>query len=90
MAYSPTELPAKEGKWEIDLPEDDGVPGGKGRTRQFTVSIRFTRTIDLSKLGVFVRGKQAAGGEPMPDVSDVQSAIQARTPFSSSNNFCSS
>ncbi|ORY48823.1 Piwi domain-domain-containing protein [Leucosporidium creatinivorum] len=42
----------------------------------FTVQIKFTRTIDIGRLGVFVRGEGAAGGN-FPDASEVQSATQA-------------
>ncbi|BGP10139.1 hypothetical protein JCM10049v2_006022 [Rhodotorula toruloides] len=75
MAYSPKKLPADEGQWNITLPDEDGGGGGAGR-RTFTVTIRFTRPIDLARLGVFVRGEGL--GEPsFPDQSQVQSAIQA-------------
>lgn len=44
--------------------------------RLFTIQIRFTRTIDIGRLGVFVRGEGAGGGN-FPDASEVQSATQA-------------
>lgn len=69
MAYSPTKLPADEGTFIIDLPEEDGST----RSRQFTVYIRYTRPIDLGRLTVFVNGT----GKQMPDVSEIQSAVQA-------------
>jgi len=40
-------LPADQGKWEINLPEDDGTKSAKGR--MFTVIITFTRTIDIGE-----------------------------------------
>ncbi|KAL8292907.1 hypothetical protein RQP46_000601 [Phenoliferia psychrophenolica] len=75
MAYSPTKLPADEGTWEILLPEDDGGTSTTGKARMFTITIRYTRTIDLSKLGVFVRGGASDG--TIPDASEIQSATQA-------------
>ncbi|ORY67946.1 Piwi domain-domain-containing protein [Leucosporidium creatinivorum] len=74
MAYSPRPLRAEDGNWDINLPEDDGTKNPKGR--MFHVQIKFTRTIDIGRLGVFVRGEGAAGGN-FPDASEVQSATQA-------------
>ncbi|GAA5913476.1 hypothetical protein JCM6882_001971, partial [Rhodosporidiobolus microsporus] len=73
MAYSPIKLPNEEGTWNIVLPESDENPKN---TRDFTVKIKFTRPVDLNRLGVFVRG-EALGTDQVPDPSEVQSAIQA-------------
>ncbi|KAK4057062.1 hypothetical protein OIO90_001962 [Microbotryomycetes sp. JL221] len=73
MAFSPKKLPAEEGKWEIELPEGEG---SRARTRQFTVTIRFTRTIDIARLATFVSGK-GQGTPNFPDSSEIQSATQA-------------
>ena len=56
------------------MPEDDGSSNSKGR--MFTVQIRFTRSIDIGRLAVFVRG-EGAGTVNFPDASEVQSATQA-------------
>lgn len=45
MAPPAKPLPAGEGKWDINLPEDDGTKSTKGR--MFTVIIKSTRTIDI-------------------------------------------
>lgn len=76
IAYSPKRLPADVGSWVVDLPEKDGSTPRKASARQFTVTIKFTRSIDLGRLALFVKG--AAGGGDIPDSSDVQSATQAR------------
>lgn len=47
MSPTAKKLPADEGKWEINLPEDDGSSNAKGR--MFTIQIRFTRSIDIGK-----------------------------------------
>ncbi|BGP42098.1 hypothetical protein JCM10449v2_006100 [Rhodotorula kratochvilovae] len=75
MAYSPRELPADEGQWSITLPNEDGSTNGKG-VRTFTVTIRYTRPIDLEKLTVFAKGT-LRGTPEEPDANQVQSAIQA-------------
>ncbi|GAA5856915.1 hypothetical protein JCM8547_008462 [Rhodosporidiobolus lusitaniae] len=73
MAYSPRKLPAGEGSWSVVHPEEDGATTSK---RDFAITIKFTRPIDLGRLGVFVRGDRI--GQPdQPDASEVQSAIQA-------------
>ncbi|GAA6003440.1 uncharacterized protein JCM10292_001590 [Rhodotorula paludigena] len=77
MAYSPKKLPADEGQFSITLPDEDGGGrNGSGSARDFSVKIRFTRPIDLARLGVFVRG-ELRGQADEPDPSEVQSAIQA-------------
>ncbi|GAA6043318.1 hypothetical protein JCM8097_001182 [Rhodosporidiobolus ruineniae] len=75
MAYSPRKLPADEGQWNVLIPEEEGS-GGRRSTRDFTVTIKFTRAIDIARLGVFVRG-DLRGKDNVPDPSEVQSAIQA-------------
>ncbi|GAA5840592.1 hypothetical protein JCM9279_007374 [Rhodotorula babjevae] len=76
MMYSPKKLPADEGQWSITLPEDDGSKSRNGGGRDFTIKIRFTRSIDLERLAIFVRG-DLRGQSIEPDASEVQSAIQA-------------
>lgn len=72
----PKKLPADEGQWSITLPEDDGTKSRNSGGRDFTIKIRFTRSIDLERLAIFVRG-DLRGQSIEPDASEVQSAIQA-------------
>ncbi|GAA6010641.1 hypothetical protein JCM10207_007779 [Rhodosporidiobolus poonsookiae] len=73
MAYSPKKLPADEGHFNLVLPEEEG---SRKSTRDFSVTIKYVRPIDLNRLSVFVRG-DLLGTDAEPDPSEVQSAIQA-------------
>ncbi|BGP18412.1 hypothetical protein JCM10213_001659 [Rhodosporidiobolus nylandii] len=74
MAYSPRKLPADEGQWNVILPDEEG--GRQSNSRAFTVNIKYIRSIDLARLGVFIRG-ELKGQSNEPDPNEVQSAIQA-------------
>ncbi|GAA5827678.1 hypothetical protein JCM3770_006158, partial [Rhodotorula araucariae] len=68
MAYSPSRLPDDSGKWTVDLPEEDG---SSRRGNSFTVTLGFSRPIQLGALRSFVGGNNTA------DEGTIMSCIQA-------------
>ncbi|GJN91402.1 hypothetical protein Rhopal_004423-T1 [Rhodotorula paludigena] len=55
MAYSPVRLPADEGSWSFDLPEEDGSAARRGN--HFTVQLKLIGPINLGALRAFVGGR---------------------------------